>query len=128
MAAEAAQQGVAAAAEVAQPDAAAGEAVVLQDAAAEEAGAELAAGVPQGAPDALEELLSGLPWVAAWVFRRDRPLPAAPLRTTPTVRAMECSPVAWPSARSWQATLFVVLSCALGPGRILKGGRDEKPG
>lgn len=60
---------------------------------------------------------SGPPSAAAWVFRQGRVLPwPAPPRLATTARAMELSPVAWPSERSWQAALVVVLSCALGPG------------
>jgi len=68
--------------------------------------------VPAGLP-------SVLPWAAAWVFHQDRVLPwPVRRRSAPTARAMEWSPVAWRSERSWPAALVVVFSCALGPGEI----------
>jgi hypothetical protein len=106
-----AQPDVAAAEAVAQPGAVAEEAGARPDAAAEEAepaaaGAPVAQDVPEG------ELLSAV----AWAFRQDPTLPSVPPRSAPTARAMGWSwSVAWPSTRSWQATLFSGVSCALGP-------------
>ena len=61
-------------------------------------------GRPEGRP-------SELPW--AWAYRQDPVLPSVPLPSAPTARAKEwSSSVAWPSTRSWLATLFLDLSCA----------------
>ncbi len=85
------------------PDAAVGEAAARQDAAAGAAEAvPAAAAVPH--PAARAGLPSALPLAAASASRQDRVLPwPVPRRSAPIVRAMERTPVAWPSTRSWQA-------------------------
>jgi hypothetical protein len=125
LAVEAAQPDVVAAEAEAQPDVAAAEAVVLPG---EEAGAGAAepdvaevAAVP-GAQGGPVELPSAPPSAAAWVSRQDPLPPAARRRPMPTAREMAWSSVAWLTMRSWQATRFSSLSCALGPGENSKGG------
>jgi len=87
------------------PDAAVGEAAARQDAAA--GVAEVVPGVAAAAvphPAARAGLPSAPPLAAASASRQDRVLPwPVPRRSAPIVRAMERTPVAWPSTRSWQA-------------------------
>jgi hypothetical protein len=103
----------------AQPGAAEAEPTDAGAAAEGVAEAEPDVGVAAVSPVVPAGLPSGPPWAAVWVFRQDRVLPwPVRRRSAPTARAMELSPVAWPSERSWQAALVVVLSCALGPGEF----------
>ena len=75
----------------------------VQRQAAEEAEPDVAVAAAAG-PAARAERPSALPWAVAWASRPDPVLPwPAPPRSAPIVRAMESSPVAWRSTRSWLA-------------------------
>ncbi len=113
----------AAVAQAAAPPDAAAEVVVLDVAAAAEAEPGVAVAAVVLAVRA--ERPSVLPWAAASASRPDPVLPwPAPPRSGPIVRAMELSPTAWRSTRSWQAARVVVLSCALGSREVLKADRQ----
>lgn len=115
-----------------QPDAVAAERAVLPAVAAP----DVAAGAAASEPDAVAaeaarpaelplEPLSVRPLALpqdAWAFRPDLAPPwlALPRSARTAARARELTPVASPSGRSWQAARGVVLSCALGPGKIWK--------
>jgi hypothetical protein len=112
------------------PDVAEAAVEAVPDAAAEAAGEEEPdVAVVAAALRAVRAALpSALPW-AAWASRQDLVLlwPAPP-QSEPIVRAMELMPIAWPSTRSWQAALVLVLSCALDPREVSRGrsGRSSQ--
>ena len=111
----------------ASPDVGVPQVAALQDAAAVPAEAEpgvvaeVAPGVAlaaAGLPAAPAVHPSALPSAGA---SRQGPVPLwpAPQRSTRPARAMGSSPIAWRSKLSWRAARVVVLSCAVGPGRVL---------
>jgi hypothetical protein len=109
----------------AQPGVAAAEVAERPDAAEEEAAEPDVALAVAARPAWRAGLPSVPPWAPVWVSRPDLILLwPAPSPSAPIGRAMELMPIAWPSTRSWQAALILVLSCAVGPREVSRGRRE----